>query len=226
MRLKIDMATNIVITKDYRVTSFQFIDFTLGNKKNIFMEKFKEEHSGVRYVYNTIMNRNNKYNRIFREIYHERCAYCGISTQVIDSSRYEVDHVIPASVLKRETNEYTKEEINGINNLVCSCQMCNRGKQAFYCDKDNLDLLHPDNNRLPEIFKRSEDYYIIISEEYQENETIHEFYNRLKFSNQLRRLDFLLMEMKDFCNKYQDEPIIDDVQRLILKVESRRRRNY
>lgn len=219
------METNLVKIKDYRNTSFVYYDFSLGSKKSDFIKKFKIQYPRVRNVHSTIKKRENIYNIEFRKIYHEKCAYCGISTQVIDSSRFEVDHVIPASILKQNLG-YTYEQINGIDNLVNSCQMCNRGKTNFFCDESNYMLLHPDNNHLPKIFERKEDYSIEISTEYANNAIIKEFYIKLKLNNQLRRLDYLLMEMKDFCDKHEGEVIINEIQKLIIKIENKRRRNY
>ncbi|MGE7929221.1 HNH endonuclease [Lysinibacillus xylanilyticus] len=219
------MGSNITVANDYRNTEYTNHDFNLGSKKIDFMDEFRIRHPRAENIYNYIRNRQNGFNRVFRFIYYEKCAYCGINTQVIDSSKFEVDHFIPESVLRLELG-YTYAHINGIDNLVNSCQMCNRGKTNFLPSKENIDLLHPDNNKLPLIFERLDDYSIRIREEYKENTDINKFYLDLNFENQLRRLDFLLMEMKDFCDIYPTESIVKDMQTLILKIESKRRRNY
>lgn len=79
---------------------------------------------------------------------------------------------------------------------------------------------------MPLIFNRESDFSIKVNEKYKNHTTIEEFYNALKLGNQLRRLDYLLMEMKDFCDKYEGEPIINEIQKLILKIESKRRKHY
>ncbi|GAA0135160.1 hypothetical protein YSY43_20000 [Paenibacillus sp. YSY-4.3] len=219
------MATNLLTVQDYRNTSFNHIDFLLGEKKIKFMEDFKLEHPQVKNIYDTIKKRDNKFNAHFRSIYYNKCAYCGVNTQVIDSSRFEVDHVVPVSVLKLSLG-YSEKFINSIDNLVSSCQMCNRGKSNFLCEEESLYLLHPDNNNLPQIFWRNDDYSIKINEKYNDNSIIIQFYDKLKFHNQLRRIDYLLMEMKDFCDKYEGEHLVDEIQKLIIKIESKRRRNY
>jgi len=219
------MGSNITVANDYRNTEYTNHDFSLGSKKIDFMDEFRIRHPRAENIYNYIRNRQNGFNRTFRFIYYEKCAYCGINTQVIDSSKFEVDHFIPESVLRLDLG-YTYAHINGIDNLVNSCQMCNRGKTNFLSSKENIDLLHPDNNKLPLIFERLDDYSIRIREEYKGNTDIKKFYLDLNFENQLRRLDFLLMEMKDFCDIYPTESIVKDMQTLILKIESKRRRNY
>lgn len=219
------MVSNLVNVKDYRNTSFRDMDFSLGDKKTKFMEGFVKDHSKVKNVHNTISKRDNKYNGIFRSIYYDKCVYCGISTQVIFSSNFEVDHVIPVSVLKLGLG-HSPDYINGIENLVSSCQMCNRGKSGFLCIDENLDLLHPDKNILPLIFDRKEDYSLQINDKYKSNPVIQEFYDKLKLNNELRKLDYLLMEMKDFCEKHEGQPIKDDIQNLLIKLEEIRRKEY
>lgn len=217
-----------MITKtieDYRNTSYNSFDFSIGNKKSEFITKFRVTHPKAWNIYRYVSSKGNPFNLTFRMIYHEKCVYCGISTQVINSSNFEVDHVIPKSVLESDT-EYEKKDIHGIKNLVNSCQMCNRGKLDFLCDINNLDILHPDNNKLPIIFNRKTDFSIEINPDYETNPDIKMLYDKLKLNNQLRRLDYLLMEMKDFCDEYKGAPIIDEIQKLILKIESNRRRNY
>ncbi|WP_157805667.1 HNH endonuclease [Bacillus sp. mrc49] len=211
--------------KDYRNTSYNELDHSLGEKKIKFMDEFKLDFPRAWNIYNNI-NKNGKiYNVKFKNLYYNKCVYCGISTQVINSSNFEVDHFIPKAVLDLNLG-YDKKHIQGIKNLVNSCTMCNRGKLDFLCNSEALYMLHPDNNQLPLIFNRKTDLSIEIKKEYDDNDVIKEFYTKLKLNNQLRRLDYLLMEMKDFCDKYEGEPIINEIQKLILKIESKRRKDY
>lgn len=223
MRLKLIMITKQI--KDYRNTSYNEQDHYLGDKKVRFMADFKLDHPRAWNVYNYINKSGQFYSIKFRDIYYDKCVYCGISTQVINSSNFEVDHFIPKAVLDADLG-YDKKEIHGIKNLVNSCKMCNRGKLDFLCDTAFTDLLHPDNNQFPLIFNRKTDYSIVINHEYVDNSNIKEFYAKLKLDNQLRRLDYLLMEMKDFCDRYEGEQIINEIQKLILGIESKRRKNY
>lgn len=222
----------MTIKNDYRNTSYCLIDYKLNSKKIEYSIEFRENHPRATNMYNIISEKNSMENRKFREIYFERCAYCGVSTQVIDSSKFEVDHFIPKSILKQmQTLESLKKlttvEINDITNLVCSCQMCNRGKSGFICNEENaIYLLHPDNNFLNSVFYRQFDYSIEVFSEYKDNIDVKQFYKYLKFDNQIKRLDYLLMEMKDFCEKYKEEQIINNIQRAILRLESKRRNNY
>ncbi|ARO57743.1 HNH endonuclease [Bacillus cereus] len=219
------METKIKVINDYRNTSYKKFDFSINKKKIQFIEEFKLNYPRAWNIYNYVNRKNEEFNLKFRNIYYDKCVYCGTSTQVINSSNFEVDHFIPKAVLKLGLG-YNNKEINGISNLVNSCQMCNRSKVDFLCDIESLKLLHPDNNKLPLIFNRESDFSIKVNEKYKNHTTIEEFYNALKLGNQLRRLDYLLMEMKDFCDKYEGEPIINEIQKLILKIESKRRKHY
>ncbi|MDN4601498.1 HNH endonuclease [Paenibacillus sp. F6_3S_P_1C] len=219
------MKTNLIKIKDYRNTSLNYYDFTIGERKANFLRKLRLEHPRVRNIYSHIKNRTNKFNLVFRELYFEKCAYCGLSTQVVDSSRFEVDHVIPISVIQLDLG-HTADKLNAIENLVSSCQMCNRAKTNFYCEEADFEVLHPDNEFLREVFERTEEYSIIVSPKYKSNEAVKEFYGKLKLGSQLKRLDYLLMEMKDFCDKYEGDSIISEVERLIYKIESKRRKIY
>lgn len=219
------MKTDKKINLDYRNTSYKLFDFTIEEKKALFSEEFKAMHPKAWHVHNHINNKKHPLNNRFRSMYHDKCVYCGISTQVIDSSSFEVDHVLPKAVLKLELN-YKAEDIHGLGNLVNSCKMCNRAKSSFICDEENIENLHPDNNNLHLIYRRDSSFAIEINKEYEDNKIVKEFYDALKLDNQLRRLDYLLMEMKDFCEEYEEDPLTEKIHKLIREVESKRRRNY
>lgn len=218
------MKAEVVKLKDYRNTSYKEVDFSIGTKKDEFMIAFRKSHIRAWHIYSYVNDKTSDYNKQFRHMYHDKCVYCGISTQIISSSNFEVDHVIPKVVLEMNQG-HDKKVIHGINNLVNSCQMCNRGKQGFICEDETQLKLHPDNSQLPNIFSRSSDFSIEIAEEYTNDEIIKSFYKFLKMGNQLRRLDYLIMEMKDFCEKYEGE-LIDEICNLIYKIESNRRKNH
>lgn len=219
------MTTEATSIKDYRNTSYKTYDNTHNEKKEVFMSEFRKVHKKAWNIYSNIKSRQCSFNRTFKEIYNDTCVYCGINTHVIELSRFEIDHFIPQAVLDKNLG-YTTQEINGINNLVNSCNMCNRKKSSFITDKQNFELLHPDKEYLNGIFERLEDFSIVINNDYTNNGEVVKFYESLNLDNQIRRLDFLIMEMKDFCEQYPTEVIVPQINALILKVESKRRKNY
>jgi hypothetical protein len=219
------MISEVTSTKDYRNTSYKYSDFTLGDKKENFMKGFRKVHIRAWNIYSNIKSRQSGFNRAFKAIYHDKCVYCGINTHVIELSRFEIDHFIPQAVLEKGLG-YSTEDINGIYNLVNSCNMCNRKKSSFITDRDNFQLLHPDKEDLIKIFDRLDDFSIVINNDYINNNEVVKFYETLNLDNQIRRLDFLIMEMKDFCEQYPMESIVPQINALILKIESKRRKNY
>lgn len=211
------------IKTDYRLTSLNKFEFI--SEKDKFLKEFKNEFPNAWDVYSYVNKRGHIHNVNFRKLYYNRCAYCGISTQIISSSEFEVDHFIPKSRLKSD-DSFSREFINGIYNLVNSCRLCNRGKEDFF-DEQHLEILNPDKNNLPSVFHREDDYTIIIADKYKNNKSISTFYNKLKLNNQLRRLDFLLMEMKDFCESHEDiERVSYPILNLIANIEKKRRESY
>lgn len=219
------MISNTTEIKDYRNTSYKKYDFTLNNKKEDFMIEFRKVHIRAWNIYSNIRSKKSIFNRNFKAVYHDKCVYCGINTHVIELSRFEIDHYIPQAVLRNNLG-YDVKEINGIGNLVNSCRMCNGNKSGFTTDEQNFKLLHPDNEHLKEIFSRSNDFSIIINSDYLDKNEVVKFYDALNLDNQIRRLDFLIMEMKDFCEQYPDADIVQQMNWLILNVESKRRKNY
>jgi len=219
------MTNKATAIRDYRNTTFKTYDFSLNDKKEVFMSEFRKVHKTAWNVYSNIKSRQSSLNRTFKAIYHEKCVYCGINTHVIELSRFEIDHFIPQAVLNNDLG-YDRKDINGIYNLVNSCNMCNRKKSGFITDESNFLLLHPDNEFLVEIFSRLDDFSIVINNDYIKNEEVVKFYESLNLDNQIRRLDFLIMEMKDFCEEYSTQIIIPQINDLILKIEDKRRKNY
>ena len=182
---------------DYRNTSFNIYDFEMGNKKFEFLNQFSVIHPRAENHYSHICDKSSKLNFLFREIYFHKCAYCGINIEVIDSSNFEVDHFIPKTILKQSIPQYNSKYVNGILNLVSSCKTCNRAKSNFICQEDEIHLIHPDRNQLKVIFQRKEDFSIEIRPHYRDNDIIENFFKTLKLDSQQRRIEYLIMEMKD-----------------------------
>lgn len=215
-----------MIVSDYRNTKSKNHVFELKAKKKDFIVKFKSFHPRTQNVYENVKSQGSDINRIFREMYFHKCIYCGVSNDVIDSSSFEVDHFIPQTVLKDSDLKYEANFINGIDNLVNSCKFCNRSKSGFICADESHEYIHPDENKLHEIYFRKEDFSIGILPEYFDDKVVNEFYQALKLDNELRRLDYLIMELKAFVTENEDNPDIKDVYKAILEIEQKRRSKY
>lgn len=207
--------------QDYRNTSYTNFDFSLGKKKFFFMKELRKHHKRAKNIYNIVKDRSSPFNAKFREIYHGKCVYCGISTQVIASSDFEVDHVIP-----KTNTSYSYAIIHGIKNVVSACRQCNRGKLDLSVNKSKLNLIHPDKNKLKDLFFRDKNYAIKITNTYLNDSVVQDLYESLKLSSDLKRIDFLLMELHDFCNTYPNLKMTYEIKNIIYSVDLFRKKNY
>lgn len=145
-----------------------------------------------------IRDKKGKYYQPFEQIYHAKCAYCGIITAIQPSASFEVDHFI---------NELQKTLPNGksvdhVSNLVFSCGNCNQSKKQFHVNNATNEL-NPDTG-IHNVFSREKNYAIKIKNEFKGNQDIEKFYNKLKFSSSFRKLDYLLLNLfylKDSTSK-------------------------
>lgn len=230
------LRSNMRKIEDYRLTNGDYNSrfFDVQNKKKEYMIFFKENHPKTNNVYYYARNKREKENLKFREIYSYRCAYCGVNTKVIDSSKFEIDHFIPKSITNKKEGlpdyllVYTEEGLNSIGNLVCSCQVCNRWKVDFYCGEElNATLTHPDNNSLNQVFVRNENFEISISKKYQSNPDVMKLFSKLRLGDQLRRIDFFLMELHDFFENLEpSDPLYDKIATLLIKIDKKRKFCY
>lgn len=206
--------------KDYRCTNYNIKDFSLGTKKDDFMELLKKRHPRTTNIYNCVKEKSGDMNDEFRELYHKSCVYCGVDNRIISKSDFEVDHFIPS------TSEVFKGDKNSIENIVSSCKYCNRKKSNMEFSDESSALLHPDNNKLLELFYRNDKYYIKVSSKYVGNKEIINFYQQLMLNSEQRRLDYFLMELKDFISLQTNDPLVSSIKDIITKCEQYRRDKY
>lgn len=70
-----------------------------------------------------------------KEDFFDTCGYCGKKMELL-KAKAQVDHFIPQSFAPKKINDY--------ENLVYSCQKCNRGKWHHW-PTNSLELSHDDN---------------------------------------------------------------------------------
>lgn len=195
-----------MINIDYRNSKFYECDYShiLADKEK-FLQEFIERHPAANSekIYTYVNRRLSHDNKAFREIYFKKCAYCGVPMSLYNYSNYQIDHFVAQANVETHTNI----GIHNVRNLVFSCEPCNQSKKALdYSTSEDAEILHPDNNKLPEIYRRDDDFKIIISEEYRENETVTEFYEKLKLGSQSKRVAYVIMAVNDFVQKYPENP--------------------
>ena len=202
---------------DYRNTIYEVSKKNIINEKNALEDKIKKEHPKIKIIYNQINKKDGNYNKQFRNIYNNKCAYCGISTDVISSELFEIDHFICEA-------SFNGDSINAgkINNLVLSCKKCNRAKKDFIWNEIYSSKFNVDDESITELFYRDKDYSIKIEKEYITDSSIYSFYIKLKLNEEIRRLDFLLMNMYGFYNKYSENKNIDRILEYIVLLQKKR----
>ena len=202
---------------DYRNTIYEVSKKNIINEKNALEDKIKKEHPKIKIIYNQINKKDGNYNKQFRNIYNNKCAYCGISTDVISSELFEIDHFFCEA-------SFNGDSINAgkINNLVLSCKKCNRAKKDFIWNEIYSSKFNVDDESITELFYRDKDYSIKIEKEYITDSSIYSFYIKLKLNEEIRRLDFLLMNMYGFYNKYSENKNIDRILEYIVLLQKKR----
>lgn len=175
---------------DYRNTRYcrRLEDIQL--KKEDLKNEIMKDHPRLIDHYRFISNNNLEYKNKFSLIYNKKCAYCGISYDLIGGiGSFEIDHFIYKRLFNR------KCEAGDISNLVLACPDCNRKKSSFLISNKYRELLNPDFRAITDVFVRDELFYIVISAKYKNDKIIHDFYEKLKLNSEFCRLDYLLMSI-------------------------------
>lgn len=190
------------IVADYRIPMGQKGFENIKQKKDALVETIYQEHPKQRIEYEAVRNKKSRIYTEFCNIYNYSCAYCGVKVGIMDAQLFEVDHFICESSYQRTT---TGRAVAGkLSNLVLSCYNCNRRKGNFRLDGNDGQLLNPDNGAISKVFYRNEDFYIKIVDKYQTNQVICQFYKRLNLDSELKRLDYLLLNMKELAEEQKE----------------------
>lgn len=205
-----------MITNDYRNTEYCPSLEDLENKKNDLEKEIKIAHPRQKIMYNKIHDRDTTYNKKFCRIYNCKCAYCGVSMDILPATLFEVDHYIAESLFD------DKAEAGRVNNLVLACYQCNRNKREFIIEGEYIEKLNTDDGKIAQIFYRDDKYYIKINDDYIEDKTINEFYNQLQLGHQTRRLDYLLINMQGLHKKLEGTVQGGRLAEAILMMQKRR----
>lgn len=202
---------------DYRNTRYYTKKNNILNEKKKLEAKIRKEYPKTTIIYHKISPKENEYNKLFRNIYDNKCAYCGITTDVISSELLEIDHFICESSF--EGNNVKAGEIN---NLVLSCKKCNRAKRNFKWEEEYTSKFSVDDGSITKLFYRDEDYSIKVKGDFISDTNICSFYKKLKFSDEVRRLDFLLMNLYGFFKKHIKEDVSREISKCIILLQQKR----
>ena len=98
----------------------------------------------------------------------------------------------------------------------------NRAKKDFIWSEAYSPRFNVDDESITELFYRNEEYSIRIEQKYITDNIICSFYRKLKLDEEIRRLDFLLMNMYGFYNKYFDDKNIEKILKCIMFLQKKR----
>lgn len=175
---------------DYRNTKYCPVLENVKGEKEKLENDIREKHRRQKNMYNKISDRSTEFNTRFVKIYNSKCAYCGVSMNVLPSILFEVDHYIAESTYEN------KAQAGKVENLVLACYQCNRSKKDFVIKDEYVKRLCTDDGSIADVFYRDSNYYICINDKFIDDETVRKFYEQLHLEHQSRRLDYLLMNMR------------------------------
>lgn len=205
------------MNNDYRNTRYCNLKNNIISEKNSLRMKIIKDHPRVKIIYNQINRRETEYNNQFRIIYNNKCAYCGITTDVISSELFEIDHFVCEASFDGDSISAGE-----INNLVLSCRKCNLAKRNFTWSEEYSSIFNVDDGSITKVFYRDKDYSIRIEKEYIKDSVICSFYKKLKLNEEIRRLDFLLMNMYGFYEKNSNDSRIRSILKYIVLLQRKR----
>lgn len=186
---------------DYRNTKYCEKLTRLLDKKNDIKKAILIEHPRVKDMHTYISKNSLSFKQQFIEAYNGKCAYCGVSIEIISWKMFEIDHFVP----KESSRFKNKSQAGYIENLVLSCYDCNRAKGDLELSDDDYDKVNPDGYEITKSFFRDDEYYIRVSKSMEEDNAVNKFYSQLKLGSQMHRIDYLLMSMRGLRNQITDK---------------------
>lgn len=198
---------------DYRLTSHS-APYDIQRAKKELRKRISKEHPRATNMYRTIRD-NKEYMDVLGSAYNDRCAYCGTPTCVAGKLSFQIDHIIPES-----SGALDDIEINEVDNLAYSCSSCNSHKDDFLPPKHHRKTLSPDI-KIGSTFTRAQDYSIRLNSEHLDSDCVREFYQKMRFGNELRRVDFLLAGATDLIDHLNSNSPIENKLRSDITKELR-----
>lgn len=193
--------------EDYRKTKYCKPLDGIQERKAKVRQSVLADHPGAIDMHKYVSDNSEKYKLEFMEAYNFKCAYCGVSSQLIPKSSFEVDHYI-----NQKSDRFTlKKDAGEMDNLVLACQDCNHSKNAFPITEEIEDDLNPDKKNILSIFCRDDMFYIKLTESGKNNQNATCFYKKLHLGSEIHRIDYLVMSMIGLHNKLKDNGI-DNVE--------------
>lgn len=205
------------MVNDYRITKYEEEFDGISEKKRLVRDQIKKDKPRVKDFHTYISDNDGLYKKPFMNAYNGKCAYCGLSIDIIPKSYFEIDHFI----YQKSSKFATKKDAGYIENLVLACHNCNHKKSGYIVADDDYDKLYPDTAEIKTTFSRDEDFYIRYNTPC--NDSIVQFYEQLGLGDELKRVDYLLMSILGLEKKLYDAGLneayvkIDSMYKLLLR---------
>lgn len=176
---------------DYRNTKYCITLDGISFRKQKVKEMVLSDHPKAEDMHAYVSVNAGPYKTEFIKAYNYKCAYCGVSIDLIDSTSFEVDHFIN----QKAEGFQSKKAAGTIENLVLACHDCNHNKSGFTITNSNKEELNPDKEIIKSLFYRDDMFYIKLSDEASGKEDVEYFYEQLHLGNEKHRIDYLVMSM-------------------------------
>lgn len=206
--------------RDYRNSPYCPCLVDVKDKKRALEERIKTDSPKTKIMYNKISKRGEEYHPRFAEIYNKKCAYCGILWGPLPAEMFEVDHYINEDSFPQTVDG--RAEAGKVSNLVWSCSLCNRWKSGLTIAPPYDQLLDPDDGSISNVFKRDEEYNIVISDDYSADPFVKTFYRTLHLGAEVRRLDYLLLRIYGKLQCEKDPEKVAALSRIFIRLLEKR----
>ena len=184
---------------DYRFTKYAVRAHSdIKREKQQLEVSIRQKHPQAQNFYRLISD-NFEYKKSLAKIYSNRCAYCGLHIFIGQLSSFQIDHIVSSDALKKNK----KQPDHHVKNLALACQTCNRYKGNIDFLDPEMSLLYPDEVEITKVFIRDKDFYIRVANE-KNSPGIQMFYQKLLLGGQLKRVDFLLMNLHDLSEQHPE----------------------
>lgn len=213
-----------MMTNDYRKTRYWPELCNIEEKKRDICAEILKDHPHATNMHRYISDNSKNYKKIFLKAYNSKCAYCGVSIDLLRVDSFEIDHYIykQSAIFHDDT-----KNPGNISNLVLACHDCNHNKGSFEITNKNYELFNPDKEKITEIFFRDDDYYIQISDDYIDNIDVKKFYDKLRLGSLTHRIDFLLMNMYGFRKQHETcAELYNELSKMINYLQKKRNQMY
>lgn len=171
--------------RDYRFFEWESVP-RLSNERDLLKQQILKRHNKRKDFYSFLKDEKHLFYRAqFANIFSYRCCYCGVSfKRILNSSDIQIDHIFSKSGGEKD-NSFN---VNSLENLAPSCNVCNSRKSNIVLSKSFAKKISP--YTIASVFERAENLRIIISKPFIKDNEIKNFYDALHLGSEFYRLSY------------------------------------